>query len=72
MGHIVGGLLAEVSADEPSEEEISEVRERAYQEGNPLKAPMRQYPIKVALLSGTHPMHARSPTAPAISANATV
>jgi len=28
------------------------VREKAQQEGNPLKAPMRHYPIKVALLSG--------------------
>lgn len=50
--HIVGGLLAEVSTEGPSEEKIEAVREKARQEGNPLKAPMRFYPIKVILLSG--------------------
>jgi hypothetical protein len=49
---VSAGLLAEASAEGPSEEQIEAAREKAQQEGNPLKAPMRHYPIKVALLSG--------------------
>jgi hypothetical protein len=49
---VVGGLLAEVSVEGVSDENINEAREMALQEGNPLKAPMRHYAIKVALLSG--------------------
>lgn len=50
--HVMGGLLAEVAADDPSEEEIKAVRDKALQEGNPLKAPMRNYKMNVVLLSG--------------------
>ena len=49
---VLAGLLAEVSANGPSAEKIEAVRRKALQEGNALKAPMRHYPIKVALLSG--------------------
>jgi len=50
--HLVAGMLKEVSGEEPPEQEIEAVREKAVQEGNPLKAPLRNYPIKVAMLSG--------------------
>ena len=50
--HVMGVLLAEVAADDPSEEEIKAVRDKAFQEGNPLKAPMRNYKMNVVLLSG--------------------
>ena len=49
---VLAGLLAEVGALAPTDEKIEAVREKAQEEGNPLKAPMRHYSIKVAFLSG--------------------
>jgi hypothetical protein len=56
---VVGGLLAEVSVEGVSAESINEAREMALQEGNPLKAPMRHYAIKVALRERAHSVPAR-------------
>lgn len=49
---VVAGLLAEAGAEGPSDAQIEAAREKALQNGNPLKAPMRGYSIKVALLGG--------------------
>jgi hypothetical protein len=58
---VVGGLLAEVSAEGVSDESINEAPEMALQERNPLKAPMRHYEIKVALRERAHALFARGP-----------
>ena len=38
-----------------TEQEIEAVREKAEREGNPLKAPLRNYPIRVTLLGELMP-----------------
>ena len=48
--HVVAGMVREASGDGPTEQEIEAVREKAEREGNPLKAPLRNYPIRVTLL----------------------
>lgn len=43
--HVMGGLLAEVAADDPSEEEIKAVRDKAFQEGMRCNGFLDQYSL---------------------------
>ena len=42
-------MVREASEDGLTEQEIEVVREKSEREGNPLKAPLRNYPIRVTL-----------------------
>ena len=48
---VCAGLLSECATG-PSDSQIEHSRQRAREAGNPLKVPIRDYPIKVILLSG--------------------
>jgi len=49
--YVSAGLLSEC-AEDPSAAQVDEARQRAQEAGNALKAPTRNYPVKVILLCG--------------------